>query len=59
MWIEASSSFSSKAIRNETDGFFARLGADPLPHCRCGKGLQRRMAEKDTVSCIDFGESDH
>lgn len=39
--------------------FFARLGADPLPHCPCGKGMQRRMVEKDTVSCHGFGETDY
>lgn len=31
--------------------FGARPGADPPPHCWCGKGLQRRLAVKDTISC--------
>ena len=39
--------------------FFARLGADPQPHWTCGKGLQRRMAEKDAISCSGFGETDY
>ncbi len=39
--------------------FFARLGVDPQPHWQCGKGLQRRMAEKAAVSCNDFGETDY
>jgi len=37
--------------------FFARLGANPPPHSLCDKGLQRRMAEKDAVSCKPFGET--
>jgi len=37
--------------------FFARLGADPPPHSLCGKGLQRRMAEKDAVLCNGFDET--
>lgn len=37
---------------NETDGFFVKLGADPQPYGVYGKGLQRRMAEKDAVSCF-------
>jgi hypothetical protein len=39
--------------------FFARLGADPQSHFQCGKGIQRRMAEKDTISCNGFGETDY
>ena len=39
--------------------FSVRLGAGPQPHCQCGKGVQRRMAEKDAVSCIGFGEMDY
>ncbi len=36
--------------------FFARLGADPLPYGVYGEGLQRRLAEKDAVSCfVIFG----
>jgi hypothetical protein len=31
--------------------FAARLRADPPPHSMCGKGLQRRMAAKDAISC--------
>ena len=32
------------------------LGADPQPYGVYGKGLQRRMAEKDAVSCfVIFG----
>ncbi|WP_299698029.1 hypothetical protein [Hydrocarboniphaga sp.] len=39
--------------------FSARQGADPPPHRSCGKGLQRRLAEKDAVSCQRFGETDY
>ena len=39
--------------------FFARLGGDPLPHCQCGEGMERRMVEKDAVSCNGFGETDY
>ena len=39
--------------------FFARLGVDPQSHCQCGKGMQRRMAEKDAISSIVFGETDY
>jgi hypothetical protein len=39
--------------------FFARLGAEPQSHDQRGKGLQRRMVEKDSVSCIEFGEADY
>ena len=39
--------------------FFARLGADPLSHCPCGEEMQRRMVEKDAVSCNGFGETDY
>jgi hypothetical protein len=39
--------------------FFARLGARPRPHYPCGKGGQRRMAEKDTISCGRICESDY
>jgi len=38
--------------------FFVRLGTDPLPHRQCGKGMQRRMVEKDAVSGTEFGETD-
>jgi hypothetical protein len=34
--------------------FFARRGADPQSHCQCGKGMQRRMAEKDALSCFEI-----
>ena len=37
--------------------FFARPGAEP--HNKCGKGMQRRMVEKDSVSCVGFGEVDY
>ena len=37
--------------------FSARLGADPPPHSLCGKGLQRRVAEKDAVLCFDIYDS--
>ena len=39
--------------------FFVRLGAGPQSHCQCGKGVQRRMAEKDAVSWFGFGEMDY
>jgi hypothetical protein len=39
--------------------FFARLGARPQPHYPCGKGGQRRMAEKDTISRGRICESDY
>ena len=29
--------------------FFVRLGADPPPYGVYGKGMQRRMAEKDAI----------
>jgi hypothetical protein len=38
--------------------FFARLGVNLQSHCQCGKGMQRRMAEKDAISCGVFGETD-
>ena len=38
--------------------FFATLGADPQPHWQCGKGMQRRVAEKDAISCSGFGATD-
>jgi hypothetical protein len=38
--------------------FCARLGAAPPPHRQCGKGMQRRRAEKDALSCRGFGETD-
>jgi hypothetical protein len=37
--------------------FFARRGADPHPYGVYGKGLQRRMAEKDAVSCFVIFDS--
>ena len=49
----------TKTLTNETDGFFARLGADSQPHGVYGKGMQRRMAEKDSVSCQCFGETNY
>ena len=39
--------------------FFARLGADSLPHNACGKGMQRRMMQKESVSCVGCGEVDY
>ena len=39
--------------------FFGRLGANPHPHCLCGKGMQRRMAGKDAISCHRFGGTDY
>jgi hypothetical protein len=39
--------------------FAARLDADPPPHSMCGKGLQRRMAVKDTISCGRTYETAH
>jgi len=38
---------------------FGRRGADAPPHSLCGKGLQRRMAKRDAVSCQPFGETDY
>ena len=37
--------------------FFARLGADPQPYGLYGKELQRRLAEKDAVSCFVISSS--
>ena len=54
-----SSPFHQKQYKMKPMDFFARLGADPLPHCRCGKGMERRMVEKDAVSCNGFGETDY
>jgi hypothetical protein len=39
--------------------FFARLGTDLQSHCQCGKGIQRRMVEKDAISYRGFGETDY
>jgi Cytochrome bd terminal oxidase subunit I len=39
--------------------FVVRLGAHPPPHSTCGKGGQRRMAAKDTISCGRICESDY
>jgi GntR family transcriptional regulator / MocR family aminotransferase len=39
--------------------FAARLGAGLPPHSMCGKGLQRRMAAKDAISCGRICETDH
>lgn len=39
--------------------FFARLGAGPLPHRQCGKGMQRRMVEKDAVSYWGLGDTNY
>jgi hypothetical protein len=39
--------------------FFARVGADVQSRCQCGKAMQRRMAEKDAMSCCGFGETDY
>ena len=38
---------------------FAWLGAIPLPHCRCGKRMQRRLVGKDEVSRNGLGEIDY
>jgi hypothetical protein len=38
----------------QEDGF-----VDPQSHCQCGKGMQRRIAEKDPISCSGFGETDY
>ncbi len=54
-----SSSFHQKQYEMKPMDFFARLSADPLPHCRCGKGMERRMVEKDAVSCNGFGETNY
>ena len=56
---EASSSTVNHKYRNRIKrmDFFARPGADPPPHSLCGKGLQRRMAEKDAVLCFDIYDS--
>jgi hypothetical protein len=54
-----SSSFHQKHYEMKSMDFFARLGADPQSHCQCGKGMQRRMAEKDAISCSGFGETDY
>jgi hypothetical protein len=57
--IPTSSSFHQKHYEMKSMDFFARLGADPQSHCQCGKGMQRRMAEKDAISCSGFGETDY
>jgi hypothetical protein len=54
-----SSSFHQKHYEMKSMDFFARLGADPQSHCQCGKGMQRRMAEIDAISCSGFGETDY
>ena len=55
----SSSSFHQKQYEMKPMDFFVRLGAGLQSHCQCGKGVQRRMAEKDAVSCIGFGETDY
>jgi hypothetical protein len=37
--------------------FCARQGADLLPYAVYGKGRQRRMAQKDAVSCFVISSS--
>jgi len=39
--------------------FFVRQGADPQPYWVYGKGLQRSMAKKGTVSCFVISDSRH
>jgi hypothetical protein len=39
--------------------FFVRPGAGPQPYGVYGKEMQRRMAEKDAVSCHWFGGMDY
>jgi hypothetical protein len=54
-----SSSFHQKQYEMKSMDFFARLGAEPQSHFQCGEGMQRRMAEKDAISCSGFGETDY
>jgi len=39
--------------------FFARLGERRRHSRSYGNDEQRRMAEKDEISCIGFGETDY
>ena len=39
--------------------FFARQGAGPQPYWVYGKGVQRRMAKKGTVSCFVISGLQH
>ncbi len=39
--------------------FCARLGARAQPDRESGKTGQRRMAQKDAISCKHFGETDY
>jgi hypothetical protein len=39
--------------------FFAKLGERRRHSHSYGNDEQRRMAEKDAISCIEFGETDY
>ena len=55
----SSSPFHQKHYEMKLMDFFVKLGADPQSHWQCAKGMQRRMTEKDAISCSGFGETDY
>ena len=50
---------SVKTMTNEIDGFFRQARRRPASALPVRKGLQRRMAEKDAISCHRFGGTDY
>ena len=54
-----STPFHEKHYEMKLMDFFVKLGADTQSHWQCGKGMQRRMTEKDEISCSGFGETDY
>ena len=59
MGWSTSSPFHQKHYEMKLMDFFVKLGADPQSHWQCGKGMQRRMTEKDAISWCGFGETDY
>ena len=53
-----SSPFRQKDYEMKLMDFCTRLGAQPQPDWTSGKTGQRRMAQKDAISCKHFGEMD-
>jgi hypothetical protein len=55
----ASGPFHQKRYKMKLMDFFARLGERRRHSRSYGNDEQRRMAEKDAISCVDFGATDH
>ncbi len=55
----SSSPFRQKDYKMKLMDFCARLGARAQPDRESGKTGQRRMAQKDAISCKHFGETDY